>query len=99
MFATIRIYQTPEPKQEIARFVEERFIPAVKDSPEFRGWYIVNGDDETLASITLFDNLDAALAANEKSEAYRKQNDDMRRLLPEAPEVVVGEVMRCAMPD
>ena len=99
MFATIRIYQTPASKHEIASFVEERFIPTVKETSGFRGWYIVDGGDETIASITLFDSLETTVAANESSEAYRNENDDMSKLLPNAPNIVVGEVLGLAMPE
>jgi hypothetical protein len=99
MFATIRIYETPASKHEIASFVEERFIPTVKEISGFRGWYIVDGGDETIASITLFDSLETTLAANEGSERYRRENDDMSKLLPNAPRIVVGEVLRSAMSD
>lgn len=98
MFVTIRIYDTPQPKQEIARYVEEHFIPAVKENPEFRGWYIVDAGQEKLASITLFERLETALRANQKSEAFRMENDELKMLLPNAPEVVVGEVMRWSLP-
>jgi len=99
MFVTIRIYETPQPKHEIAKFVEERFLPSVTESPEFRGWYIVDAGEDKLASITLFDRMGAALEANEKSEAYRTGNDEMGNMLPNAPEIVVGKVMRWAMPE
>jgi len=98
MFLTIRMYQTPRPKQEIASYVEEHFIPSVKENPEFRGWYIVDAGEDKLASITLFDRLETVLEANEGSEAYRMENDELRALLPNAPEIVVGEVMRWALP-
>jgi hypothetical protein len=32
MFVTIRTYQTPRPKDEIASYVEERFIPSVREN-------------------------------------------------------------------
>jgi hypothetical protein len=99
MFVTIRTYQTPRPKDEIASYVEARFIPSVKENPEFRGWYIVDAGEDKLVSITLFDRLETALEANEKSEAYRIENDDMKALLPNAPEIVVGRAMRWALPD
>jgi hypothetical protein len=99
MFVTIRIYETPQPKHEIAEFVEERFLPSVSENSDFRGWYIVDAGEDKLVSITLFDRFQTVLEANEKSEAYRKENDEMFKLLPNAPEIVAGEVMRWAVPE
>ncbi len=97
MFATIRIYQDVEQKQEIARRVEEGFVPMMKETPGFRGWYVIDGGDGTHVSITFFDSLEATAEANEKSAEWIKQND-MSGLLPNPPEIVAGEVLRWATP-
>lgn len=99
MFATIRIYETSQPKHEIAEFVEERFLPSVSENSDFRGWYIVDAGEDKLVSITLFEQRETVLKANEGSETFRLENAEMNALLPEAPDVIVGEVMRWALPE
>jgi hypothetical protein len=96
MFATIRVYQNATSKQEIAQRVEQEFIPVLKETPGFRGWYIIDGGNGALASVTLFDSLEDTMAANEKSAQWIRDND-AAELLPEAPEVIAGEVMRSVM--
>ena len=113
MYITMRIYCTPRPKQEIASFVEDRFIPSIRGKTEFRGWYIVDAGEDRLVKglrgeqrgalepcvFTLFDERETVLEANEGSEAFRLENAEMNALLPEAPDVIVGEVMRWALPE
>jgi len=96
MFATIRVYQNATSKQELAQRIEEEFIPVLKETSGFRGWYIIDGGNGALASVTLFDSLEDTLAANEKSAQWIRDND-AADLLPQAPTITAGEIMRSVL--
>jgi len=96
MFATIRVYQNAVSKHEIVRRVEEEFIPVLKGASGFRGWYIVDGGNGSLASVTLFETMEDTLAANELSAKWIQENN-AADLLPEAPVITAGKVLRSVL--
>jgi hypothetical protein len=55
MYTAIRIYTTSD-AAELAKRVQEEFLPMMRDLPGFVGYYIVDAGDGRIASITVCDD-------------------------------------------
>jgi heme-degrading monooxygenase HmoA len=92
MFSSIRRYTVKRGLvEELARRVEEGFVPLVRQMKGFRGYYLINGGPDVLITISVFDSADEALASNEKAADWVRNNvlEATRGL----PEVMVGDVL------
>jgi heme-degrading monooxygenase HmoA len=92
MFISIRKYQVkPGSAPEWARRVRTGFVPLIKELPGFRGYYLLDGGQDVIIAIGMFDSADEALISNEKAADWVRDNvlEFARRL----PEVMVGDVL------
>jgi len=94
MFASIRIYRGAVSVPKILRQVEVGFVPILKRTTGFRSWQVIDSSGGQLVSISIFDHAEEALAANELAESWIR--DNVADLLPEAPDIVTGQVVRSA---
>ncbi len=91
MYATIRKYRGMRSPQEIVKRAEKGFAPILKKLGGFQGYYVMDCGDGVMASISVFDTRESALASNEKAAAWVKAN--LADLVGEAkPEITAGEV-------
>jgi hypothetical protein len=81
---------------EAARRAETGIGQLMKESPRFRGYYIVDAGDGVAGSVTLFDPKEAATAANEKALAWIQAS--LGDFIDGEPEVVGGEVLAAVLP-
>ena len=66
MFTIIRKFTlTRGSRAEVARRVQDSFVPLLRELPGFRAYYLLNGGPDVLISIRVFDSADAALASKE----------------------------------
>ncbi|MCY4072841.1 MAG: hypothetical protein OXG60_16230 [Chloroflexi bacterium] len=100
VFVSIRIYDGVDPgdQEEIARITAEGFLPIVRESDGFVGYYLLP-DGDRLASVNMFDTAEQAAASNEKARAFVVAH--LAPLLPNPPQIVEGlvEVMYVADAD
>ncbi|MYD11890.1 MAG: hypothetical protein F4X02_17820 [Chloroflexi bacterium] len=91
VFASVRIYDGIDPADqgEIARVTEEGFLPIMRESDGFVGYYFLNAVD-MLATVSLFDSSEQASASVDKARAYVAEH--LAPLLPNAPTVYEGEL-------
>jgi len=91
VFAGVRVYDGVDPadQPEIARIVTEGFLPIMRESAGFVGYYLLPAGDK-LAAISLFDSREQAAASNEKARAFVAES--LAPLLPNPPTVVEGAV-------
>ena len=89
MHASIRRYQSSD-VAEVGRRAGEEFVPIVRDMPGISAWYLVDGGDGTLITITLCDDAAAADASVERAGQWVREN--IPDLVQGAPEVTNGEV-------
>ena len=91
MYATIRKYRGMRSTVEIVKRAEKGFAPLLKKLSGFQGYYVMDCGDGVIASISVFDTRESALASNEKAAAWVKAN--LADLVGEAkPEITAGEV-------
>jgi hypothetical protein len=77
--------------EEIARRVQDSFVPLLRKLPGFRGYYLLNGGPDVLISIRVFDSADEALASNEIAANWMR--DNVLEFTKGMPEVVAGNVL------
>jgi heme-degrading monooxygenase HmoA len=89
MFTCIRKYTVRRgATDELARRVDEGFVPLMRQMPGFRGYYLLDGGPDVVITISMFDSADAAFASNEISADWVRNN--VLELIKGMPEVMVG---------
>ncbi len=91
VFASVRLYDGIEPadQSEIARRTAAGFLPIMRGSEGFVGYFMMPADDK-LAAISLFDSPEQAAASNEAARDFVVEN--LAPLLPNPPTVHEGTV-------
>ena len=89
MYAVIRSYTTTD-AEEIRRRVEEEFIPIVGDIPGLISYYIVDGGDGRLSSITICEDRSGIEESTQRAADW--VHDRLSSLITSGPEVMMGEV-------
>ena len=91
VFASVRVYDgvDPDDQDEIARLTAAGFLPIMRESAGFVGYYLLPAGDR-LASVSLFDSAGQAAASNEKARDFVAEN--LAPLLPNAPMIVEGSL-------
>lgn len=92
MNASIRKYKVSD-AAAIARAAEEGFVPLVREVDGFNGYYIVDGGDGTMFTITVADTQEGVEASAQKAADWIGGNEEVAALIDGAPEVTNGEVL------
>ncbi len=91
MFVVIRRYAAGARTGEVARRVGEGLVPILTKLPGFRAYYCFVGEDGRPVSVSIVDSRAAAVVANERAREWVAAN--MADLLPDPPEVTMGEML------
>jgi heme-degrading monooxygenase HmoA len=91
MYASIRRYRVVGSVQELAQKAEAGMAPILKQNPGFIAYYVVDGGDGHVASISVFESGDAAHRSNEQAAAWVK--DNASGFLPDPPTITHGQVL------
>ena len=91
MFTIIRKFSlTRGAAGEVARLVQESFVPLLRKQPGFREYFLQGGPD-VLISIRVFDSADEALASNEIAANWIRNH--VLEFTKGMPEVMAGTVL------
>jgi heme-degrading monooxygenase HmoA len=91
MFAAIRRYHVdPDSIEEVARKVNEGFVPLISDIPGFVVYIALNAGQGEYGTVSVFEDQASAEESNRVAEQWAKEN--LSGLLP-APEFAAGEVV------
>lgn len=90
MYAAVRRYEGVTDPAEVARLVNEGFVPLVRHIRGFVAFYWINSGNGSVASTSVFQ--DRAGAEESTSRASDYVRDNLASLLPNAPQVMAGEV-------
>jgi hypothetical protein len=95
MNASVRKYKTSDASaaSKISDEVEKEFVDIVKEVDGFGGYYLIDGGDGTLVTITVAENPDAVEASAAKAAEWVQGNETVSSLMEGAPEVTNGEVL------
>jgi hypothetical protein len=91
MFVVIRRYAAGARAAEVARRVGEGLVPVLAKLPGFRAYYCFVGEDGRPVSVSIVDSRAAAVVATERAHEWVDAN--MADLLPDPPEVTMGEML------
>ena len=91
VFASVRVYDGIDPldQAEIGRLTAEGFLPIIRESDGFVGYYFLSAEDQ-LATLSLFDSPELASASNDAARGFIAEN--LAPLLPNPPTIVEGAV-------
>ena len=91
MYVVIRRYAPGARADEVARRVGEGLVPILTKLPGFRAYYCFVGEDGRPVSVSIVESRAAAVVANERAREWVAAN--MADLLPDSPEVTMGEML------
>jgi hypothetical protein len=75
MYAAIRQARAkPGMAEELARRIKEGAIPIISDVPGFRAYYVVYAPDDTVVSISIFNDHAGAEESNKRGLSWIEQN-------------------------
>lgn len=91
MFAAIRRYHTdPDSIEEVARRVNEGFLPLISEMSGFVVYIALNAGQGEYGTVSVFEDQASAEESNRVAEQW--VNENLRDLLP-PPEFAAGEVV------
>lgn len=90
MYMSVRRYTTSGPMNVIVRIVTEGFVPIIRDAPGFIAFYVVDGGNGSLVSVSIFADEAGAEASNRLAAGYIAENLASRLTLQD---VIAGSVV------
>ena len=96
MYVVIRKFNRMSSVAEAARRAESGLGLMLKQTPGFQGYYVFDAGDGVGGSISLFENREAALAANEKALVWIRAS--LTDVMDGEPEITMGEVLATVTP-
>ena len=92
LYASIRVYDdfAAEHLDEFATIIEDEFLPLMRETDGFFGYYLMHDSDGKVGVISLFDNETTALASNEQARDFVTEN--LTAFLPSSPFIISGRV-------
>lgn len=91
MYATVRRYEGVTDPSEVARRVNEGFVPLISQVPGFLAYYWVDAGGSVMVSTSIFENQAGAEESNRRAAEWNRQNT--ATLLPNPPQITAGEVV------
>ena len=92
LHASVRIYDgfAADDLAEFVAIVEDGFLPIMRESAGFFGYYLMNDGAGAVSAISIFDTEASALASNEQARAFVAEN--LTAYLPNDPLITAGRV-------
>jgi hypothetical protein len=87
--ASVRQYRVREIDTLVSK-IEDEFVEQVKGIDGFVGYYLIDGGDGAVASVTVGETADAVAESTRLTAAWMR--DSASELVDGEPEVTVGEV-------
>jgi hypothetical protein len=91
MYATVRRYEGVSDTREVARLVNEHFLPMIREIEGFVDYYVVDGGDGVMISTSIFESASGEEESNWRAGEFVGQH--LTPLLPNMPHITAGEVV------
>jgi hypothetical protein len=91
MYATVRRYDGVTDPTEVARQVNEGFLPITAQVPGFVAYYCVDAGGDVFVSISVFEDRAGEEESDKRAKDFVREN--MASLLPNPPQITEGEVV------
>ena len=97
LFASVRIYDGFDMANldEVVSAAQDGFLPLLRQSPGFFGYYVMNDGIDVVTTISIFASEEAALASNEMARDFVAEN--LADFLPNSPLTTSGNLMIAAL--
>jgi hypothetical protein len=94
MHAVIRRYQLADPgaADEVKHYVDEGFVPLVRDIRGFLAFYWLDAGEGAVVSVSVFVDRAASEESDRRAAEYIKQHGALASLLPNPPQTTEGTV-------
>ena len=89
MYGAIRNYRVTD-ADEIARRVKDEFIPLVRTVPGFVAYYVIDGGDGTLTSVTICEDSTGVEESTLRASEWVQER--LADLIESGPDVTAGDV-------
>ena len=89
MYGAIRTYRVTD-IEELSRRVNDEFVPLVSDTPGFVAYYVIDGGDGTVSSITICQDREGVEATVARAADWIA--DRISSLIESGPDIMIGEV-------
>ena len=92
LHASVRIYDGFEADEldEFVAIVEDGFLPIMRGTDGFFGYYLMNDGADQVSAVSIFDSEATVMASNEAAREFVAEN--LTRFLPNAPSITAGRV-------
>jgi hypothetical protein len=90
MYASIRQYRSDD-VQEVARRVQDGFLPIVREVPGFSAYYVIDSGDGAFTTITVAEDKAGVEESVDKASEWAREN--AADVVEGAPTVSNGEVV------
>ncbi len=91
MYAAVRRYEGVTDPKEVARQVEEHFLPMISEMPGFVAYYVVDAGDGVMDSISIFEHQAAEEESSWRAGQFVAQH--IAALTPNPPQITAGDVV------
>ena len=91
MYTVIRRYQGVLDNAEVVRRAIEEFAPQLLGKPGFQGYWVVDGGDGVVATISVYDSEEAAADSTAAAATWVQEN--LGTLVPNPPRVTSGDTI------
>lgn len=91
-FVSVRRYEGLDPADidELNQYVIEGFLPLIRETPGYIGYYLLPADEGVLVAVSLFETQEQASSSNELARDFVAEN--LAPLLPNPPQIIEGRV-------
>ena len=91
MYVTVRRYEGITDSKEVARRVQEGFLPLLRQTPGFVDYYFADAGGGVMISTGIFQDRAGADESNRRATEWTREN--LVSLVPNAPQITEGEVV------
>ena len=91
MYVTVRRYEGITDSKEVARRVQEGFLPLLRQTRGFVAYYFADAGDGVMISTGIFQDRAGADESNQRAGEWTREN--LASLVPNAPQITEGEVV------
>jgi hypothetical protein len=91
MYATVRRYEGVSDPREVARLVNEHFLPIIREIEGFVDYYVVDGGAGVMISTSIFEDPSGEEESNWRAGEFVGQH--LAPLLPNPPDITADEVV------
>ncbi len=92
MFVTVRRYEGVSDPSEVARHVNEGFLPIISEVSGFVDYCFADAGDGVMVSVSTFEDESGAEESNRRAANYIER-ENLASLMPNPPQITAGVVV------